>query len=691
MKFSLRSFERDELRWTRARAAILMALVLFGASLVVLRAYKLQVEQTQDLSAMVEDQSIRTVALAPKRGTIRDRNGAVLAVSVEADSVFANPRRMREEGVDIERAAAALAKILGTNPASTYRRLSRDKLFVWLKRHVTPAQAARVQALKIPGVRLQREPKRYYPNGALASHVLGFVNVDGEGIAGLELSQNESLKGLERTVRALRDSRGRVVFADTFFEEHSVLGADIELSIDRMIQHIAEKELSLAAHTFEAKAASVIVMDPHSGDILAMANYPTFDPNKAGAFDVASRRNRAVTDPYEPGSTLKQFTIAGALARGAIRPDERIDCQEGAMDIGDDTIHDTSKHGLLTPAKILAKSSNIGAAKIGAQLGKKNLFRTLRAFGFGRTFDIELPGETRGILRHYSDWYELDAATIAFGQGISVSTLQLAVATAALANGGKLMQPRIVRRHVDANGTVQQTFHTKMVRRPIPRHVAKTVSEMMIGVTGDEGTGSEAALEGYLVAGKTGTAEKADHRRGGYSEDRWVASFTGFVPATSPRLVITVAIDEPIIAHSGGTVAGPVFRRIAERSLRYLGVAPRAIGSKSFSRATKDDEPVEASFEPSDPVAAGQVRVPDFRKLHARAAFTKGVESRLAVELKGSGTVAWQVPEPGAVLPEGAVVTLGLERTWTRAEPLEEPDPTQVAAVHQQPAQEGVH
>lgn len=682
MRFGLRFADGDDLRWTRARATVLMALVLVGASLVVMRAYKLQVEDNQDLSEMVDEQSVRTVKLAPKRGTVRDRNGAVLAVSVEADSVFANPRRMREEGVNIERAAAGLSRILGTEPTSTYKRLRRDKLFVWIKRHVTPQQAQKVAELGIPGVRLQREPKRYYPNGTLASHLLGFVNVDGEGIAGLELSQNESLKGLERNVRALRDSRGRVVFADTFFEEHSVLGSDIELSIDRMIQHIAERELTLAAHTFEAKAASVVVMDPQSGDILAMANYPTFDPNRPGAFPVDARRNRAVTDPYEPGSTLKQFTIAGALSRGVIRPDERFDCQEGAMDIGEDTIHDTAKHGLLTPAKILAKSSNIGAAKIGAELGKKNLFRTLRAFGFGRRFDIELPGETRGILRHYSEWYDLDAATIAFGQGISVSTLQLATATAALANGGKLMQPRIVRSIVDASGTVQQTFHTRVVRRPIPPRVATMVSEMMIGVTGDEGTGTEAALDGYLVAGKTGTAEKADHSRGGYSEDRWVASFTGFVPATSPRLVITVAIDEPVIAHGGGTVAGPVFRRIAERSLRYLGVAPRAIGKPLARRVKPEEKVVEVTAEHNGEVPDGYVRVPDFTKLHARGAFTKGTQLGINVELRGSGTVAWQLPEAGQVLPKGAVVTLGLERTWSPAEPLVENDPTKVAAVH---------
>lgn len=690
--FQVTAIDLESLRWSKIRVTLLACLVLAGASAVTIRAYDLQVEKSDGLRAMVEEQSVRTVALAPKRGTVYDRRGAVLAVSVEADSVFANPRLMRKEGVDISQVATSLGGILGKEPRQIYRRLRKDKLFVWLKRHVTPTQAKAVAALKIPGLHVQQEPKRYYPNGGLASHLLGFANVDGEGIAGIELSQNEDLKGLQRTVRAVRDSRGRVVFADTFFEEHSVRGANLELTLDRMVQHIAERELALAVKTFEAKAGSVVVMDPATGDVLAMASYPTFDPNRPSDFKVGHRRNRAVTDHYEPGSTVKAFTIAGALARGSISPNARIDCEEGAMAIGEDVIHDTAKHAMMTPAKILAKSSNIGAAKIGDSMGKKGLFRTLRAFGFGRKFALSLPGETKGILRHYSDWYELDAATIAFGQGMSVSTLQLAAATAALANGGKLMKPRIVGKVLDANGNVNRELHPTVLRRPVPPRVANLVSEMMIGVTGDEGTGSEAALEGYLVAGKTGTAEKADHRRGGYSRDRWVASFTGFVPATAPRLVITVSIDEPVIAHGGGTVAGPVFRRIAERSLRYMGVAPRQFTPQAkrtkkdeekklaAAQAQQNDEPAVARKRRQAAPPIGHVRVPDFAGLHARATMRDVAKAKLNVEVSGSGIVTWQMPAAGAVVPEGTVVAVRLDRPWMHRKAIDNSGTTVAAA-----------
>jgi len=665
-------------RFMQVRMVLLGALIFIGAGFVVRRSYELSVERAPALREMAEEQYQRSLRLAPKRGTIRDRNGAPLAVSVDVDSVYANPRRMRREGVDPARATRLLASVLDVDTSRIQHRLESDRLFVWVSRRITPRVAARVRELHIPGVEMVQEARRYYPNRQLLSHVLGFANIDGAGIEGLELAYEDELSGSSERVPVIRDNRGHVIFSEQALDGNSNRGADLELTIDRTVQRIAERELELGARTFEARAGSVVVMDPRSGEVLAIANFPSFNANEPGRVDAGVRRDRAVTDRFEPGSTIKPFTVAAALAAGSIRPEQPINCEHGAMVVAEYTIHDDKPFDILTPAQILAFSSNIGAAKIGNSLGREGLYRALRGFGFGRRTGVGLPGETGGILRDYRRWYEMDAATIAFGQGMSVNTLQLATAMGALANGGQLMQPTLVRRLIDGNGQTLREFRPQVQRQVVPRATARLVADMLTGVTGPGGTAEEAALDGYLVAGKTGTAQKADYAHGGYARDKWVASFVGFVPAENPRLVIAVVMDEPAVAHYGGRVAGQIFRRIAEQTLRHLGVPPRAIADAAPARPRQaPTEPTEEALDSDDAatqaelaaLAPGEVRVPDLLTLGARAALVRLRGARLRARVDGTGRVVHQDPAAGDVVPEGTRVDLALALPRLSADP----------------------
>lgn len=656
-------------RWARARIGVLGFLLACFALAVGRRAYELQVERAPALREMAEQQYLRDVHLAPKRGTIYDRHGAELAVSVDVDSVWANPRELRANGGDPSAAAAQLSALLGVDRARIQTRLESDRYFVWIKRRVTPALAARVTALAVPGVHMDREARRFYPSGQLAAHVLGFANIDGQGIEGMELSLEDALRGSARSAPAIRDRRGRVVFSETLFDDGAAEGADLTLTIDKVIQHAAERELELACQTFEARAGSVVVMDPNTGEILALANFPTYDPNDPSGSPASHRRNRAVTDRFEPGSTVKPFTVAAALAAGTIGSEQMIDCQNGEMEVAEYVIHDTTRHDRLTPAQILAFSSNIGAAKIGGSLGRRGLYRAFRSFGFGEVTGLPLPGEAGGILRDYRRWYEMDAATISFGQGVSVTSVQMAAAMSVLANGGRLVRPHLlssIRR-----GAAVQEILPETRRRVVPARVARLVADMLTAVTGPGGTAPEAAIDGYLVAGKTGTAQKADYVTGGYSEDRWLASFVGFVPAQSPRLVISVVIDEPVVAHYGGVVAGPVFRRVGEAALRHLG-EPAAGGGEALAvhareqrrrrRAAREEargrapEPAITRATPVD----GEVIVPDLQGMGARAALVALGEAGLRGQIVGSGRTQAQEPPAGETALRGERVRVVL-------------------------------
>jgi cell division protein FtsI (penicillin-binding protein 3) len=558
--------------------------------------------------------------------------------------------------------ARSIAKVLDVDPQQLAKRLGADRYFVWIERRVTPNEATRIRELDIPGIELTTEARRYYPNRHLAAHLVGFADIDGRGIEGIELAYEDRLRGSDRRVEAIRDRRGHVVFADDMEDDRTIQGQSVVLTIDKAIQHIAERELALGVRTFEARGGSVVVMDPSTGEILALANYPPFNPNEPSKHPTAHRRNRAVVDRFEPGSTVKPFTMAAALAAGAVKPNQSINCENGVTRMGGRLLHDAHPYEWLTPTQILAYSSNIGTAKIAQDLGKKDLYRGFRRFGFGEPTGLGVPGETAGILRHYRRWYEIDTAAVSFGQGMSVTNVQLATAMSAIANGGRLMQPMLVRRMSDGHGATIEENKPRVRRQVVPRRVAKLVGQMLTAVTEPGGTAIEAAVNGYLVAGKTGTAQKADYVHGGYAKDKWLASFIGFAPADRPSVVISVVIDEPVIAHYGGTVAGPVFRRIAEVTLRHMGIAPE--GRQAVLAKKKEQQIAVAEAEPApeeEAVEKGESAVPNVRSLPLRQAVIALHAESLVAHVQGSGIVVAQDPAPGKAVSHGSVVRLQLE------------------------------
>jgi cell division protein FtsI (penicillin-binding protein 3) len=634
-----------------------------AALIVVARAFHVQVASGDWLREMAQDQHLRKLRVSPRRGAIYDRHGAELAVSVDVDSVYANPRRVRAMDQDPKIVARRIAKILDVDAQTLAKRLAADRYFVWIKRHVTPHEATRIRELGIPGIELTSEARRYYPNRHLAAHLLGFADIDGRGIEGVELAYEDRLRGSDRRVEAIRDRRGHVVFADDLQDDRSMQGHNVVLTIDKAIQHAAERELALGIRTFEARGGSIVVMDPSTGELLAIANYPPFNPNEPSKHPIAHRRNRALVDRFEPGSTIKPFTMAAALAAGAVKPNQLINCENGAARIAGRVLHDAHPYEWLTPTQILAHSSNIGTAKIGLELGKKQLYRAFRRFGFGEPTGLGVPGETAGVLRHYQRWYEIDTAAVSFGQSMAVTNVQLATAMSAIANGGRLMQPMLVRRMTNGHGATIEEMKPQVRRQVVSRHVAKLIGQMLTSVTEPGGTAMEAAVEGYLVAGKTGTAQKADYVHGGYAKDKWLASFVGFAPAERPSVVISVVIDEPVIAHYGGTVAGPVFRRVAEVALRHMGILPE--GRQAVVEESKEERRVVVEAEPAareEPVDEGESAIPDVRSLPLRQAVVALHARSLVPEVTGSGIVIAQEPPPGRAVPHGTVVRIELGR-----------------------------
>jgi cell division protein FtsI (penicillin-binding protein 3) len=648
-------------RGVRGRMIFLAVLLGVGMLRLAARAAELQIEWAPQLQEMADEQHWREFQPPIWRGPILDRNGTPLALTVDVDSVFANPQELSNP----DQTAMQLARVLGLDARALAVRLRGTGKFVWVKRLITPAEAEAVGKLALPGVQTTREPKRFYPGRSLAAHLVGFVGYDSRGLDGLEHEYDAALRSEPRTLRGVRDARGRLVFSDGLGRVDVPQQQRVELSIDRTIQYIAEQELEAGIRAFEARSASVVVMDPRTGEVLALANAPSFDPNRYAEADADARRDRAITDRFEPGSTLKIFPMAALLDLGLVTPEEQIFCEDGVYSIGDYKIHDAHRNGWLSLTQCLQRSSNVCLAKLSTVIGRTRLYDALRRFGFGERTGVPVPGETGGLLRHSSKWYEVDLAAISFGQGISVSNLQLATAVSTVANGGLLMRPILVRRVVGPDGRLVAEYPPTVRRRVIDERTARVVASMLISVTEEGGTGVEGHVPGFDVAGKTGTAQKADTVAGGYSDLKWTASFVGFVPAEDPRLVISVAVDEPMVNHYGGIVAAPIFRRIAERSLRYLGVAPRRTGEPPVAAAT-DEQAAEGgalsvSGVPLALPSPGQIEVPDFAGETIRAALGIAREAGLELVIQGAGLGATQDPRPGTGVEPGTTVTVQFE------------------------------
>jgi cell division protein FtsI (penicillin-binding protein 3) len=542
------------------RARLLLLLVFCGFMVLAARAFYLQGLHNDFLQQKGETRYARVVEISAHRGMVTDRNGEPLAVSTPVESVWASPA---DASLSTEQ-RFKLARLLGTDPAELSRRLAdREREFVYLKRQLPPEQAAKVVQLNLPGVFLQREYRRYYPAAEVTAHVVGFTGVDDNGQEGIELAYQEWLAGKRGSRRVIKDRLGRIV-EDVESIRAPQQGRDLALSIDQRIQYLAFRELKSAIAEHAAKAGSIVVLDATSGEVLALANWPTYNPNNRDTMKMAQSRNRAVVDLFEPGSTLKPFTAAAALETGLVGPGSVINTEHGRFSIGRRTIRDVHPEGFLTVSQVIQKSSNVGSAKIALAMAPQKLWAIFSAVGFGTQTRVGFPGEASGRLRAYQSWKPIEHATMSYGHGVSVSLLQLARAYSVFATDGELKQLTLIRRDQPAEG-----------KRVVSRRTAQAVRKMLETVTQPGGTATRAQVAGYRVAGKTGTAHKLDGAT--YAADRYVSSFVGIAPATNPRLVIAVMIDEPGGKHYyGGEVAAPAFSNVMAGALRLLGVTPDA-------------------------------------------------------------------------------------------------------------------
>ncbi len=651
-------------RWVKVRlycaGGVLASLFL----VLIYRAYVLQVRESEHLKAMAEDQYMKDVELPPKRGRILDRNGAELAASAEVDSIYANPRLIAS---DAPRIAKLLGPALHMDKKDLEKKLHVHRYFAWLKRRVTAEEARAVKDLELAGVYAAKEPRRYYPNRALGGPVLGWAGVDAAGQEGLELQYDKWLRGARSAVPAFRDALGRAVLAGGLGDSAPQAGHDVYTTIDRHIQFRLERALENGVNAHHAKAGVAVALDPSNGEVLAMASMPTMNPNEPDDARERGVRNRSVTDPFEPGSTMKTFSITGALESKAIHITDNWYCENGRYTIGPATIHDAEKIGDVTTTEVLAKSSNICTAKIAQREGREKLHETLLKFGFGRPTGIDLPGERAGQVRSVAHMGPVETATMSFGQGITATPLQMATAYSTIANGGVWNLPHVVRRVVDGVGRV--AYEAKQQSHPVvDGALAQTVRGMLIAVTQKGGTAEKLSLPGYTFAGKTGTAQKVDPLTRHYSTDKWASSFVGFAPAENPKIVLFVMVDEPQGTHFGSMVAGPIFQEVIADALPWLGVPPTlapsvAVAVEPVSKkkvaptplvdahqldAESEESEEGGVFATSDEARAGLKEVPDFSGMGMSEALDVARRVGLKLEISGSGFVIAQSPGPGA-------------------------------------------
>ncbi|MCX5693064.1 MAG: penicillin-binding transpeptidase domain-containing protein [Candidatus Omnitrophica bacterium] len=547
--------------------ALIIAFALLGVRLVFV-----QMGAGKSLSDIASNQYRLAVSLFPKRGVIYDRNLKELAITINLNSIFAEPFRVKDK----ESASYKLANVLGVSRDEIYKKLCHEKGFVWLGRKVSPDTARAVRALDIKGIDFVKEPHRVYPNGIMASHVMGFTDTDNNGIEGLELKFDTYLKGAMGYRYAIRDAKQREVPAYEYKEIQPTDGDNLILTIDSMIQSIAERELENGFKKYHAKGACIIVMDPFTGDLLALANRPSYDPNNAKASSADFRRNRAICDFFEPGSSFKIVAASSLLEEKVVQPSDKFFCENGEYKWCGHTYHDHTPHGWLAFRDVIKLSSNIGTMKAAQKLGPDRLYKYIKKFGFGVKTGVELPGEVNGITTHPGTWSKLSLCSISMGQEVTVTALQLACAISVLANGGNLVKPRIVERIQDASGHVLQKFESKKPQRVISEEVAKEMRSILRGVV-DSGTAKLAEVDGYFPGGKTGTAQKVEPN-GVYSHSKFTASFIGFVPYDNPRLVIAVIMDEPRPMYYGGVVCAPVFKKVTAELMSYYKIWPKEKG-----------------------------------------------------------------------------------------------------------------
>jgi cell division protein FtsI/penicillin-binding protein 2 len=661
------------------RIYILAAFFLFWAVVICARLVQLQVFDYGELEQHALRQQQRTIEVAPRRGIIFDRSGHDLAMSIAVDSIFAVPSEIPDPAT----AATLLAHVLKLDAAELRARFHASRTFCWVARKVDADASDRVRALNLRGIYFQKESKRFYPKRELAAQVLGYVGMDDEGLSGIEREFDDQLRGQPGRMLISVDARkrwfGRV-------ERQPEPGENVVLTIDQAIQYIAERELDKAVRENAAAAGTVIVENPHTGEILALANRPTFNPNQSKKIRPQELNNRAISDIYEPGSTFKLVTLSAALDQRLTHPNELVDCQMGSIVVGGRRIHDWHPYGVMSVANILAHSSDVGTIKIGLRLGDDRLYHYIRSYGFGSQTGIDLPGETRGLTKPVSRWSKVSIGAISMGQEIGVSPIQLAAMVSSIANDGVWIAPRIVAGTIEPRSTPQTVvFHSGAEHRVISRLTAAEMKQMMEGVV-LRGTGRKALLEGYTTAGKTGTAQKVDPITHAYSHSKYVTSFAGFAPVNNPAVVVVVILDSPIThGHEGGMVGAPLFQRIAQQVLEYLHVphdvdipserqlllASKSVSANDLEEGSPDrlGAPLDIPSEDAPPVppsatataAADEGRQSDFAVHPAAAVTAEAVaappgksESKPPEEpapLPSSGTVVLDVEQGGIVVP----------------------------------------
>jgi cell division protein FtsI (penicillin-binding protein 3) len=646
------------------RKRISVAAVIFGvwATAVEARLVVLQVLEHDELVDRAARQQVQTRTLAAKRGDIVDRKGRVLATSVDADTVYAVPSAIADEAATVRQLCAAFGDCSAKERQELVERLKKQRHFAYVRRQVSQDVAARVAALNLDGIGFIKESHREYPNNELAAHVLGFVGIDSKGLNGIESAYDAQIRGNPGQVLVQTDARGH---AFSRFERPPTAGATVELTIDEVLQNIVEGELKRGVIENRAIGGTAIVMDPHTSEILAIANEPTFNPNEYRDATEFARRNRAVQDLYEPGSTFKVVTASAAIQERIMPVDTLIDVSGGRLNIGSRVVRDTHDYGVLSFTDVIVKSSNVGAIRIGFRLGTDRLSDYVQKFGFGRPVSPDFPSESPGIVWDRSKWTESALASVSMGYQVGVTPLQMATAVSAVANGGQYIEPRVLRA-VYRDGR-RLVVRPKVLRQAISKDTAASMTAIMEQVV-ERGTATLAKIEGYTIAGKTGTANKLVNGR--YSSDTY-ASFVGFLPSNDPVVTVLVVLDSPRgnNGHFGGPVSAPIFKRIAEQTLRYLRI-PASVNPADpvLVDAGGDEQTTPTQFvaapyevEPEDPGA-----VPDVRGLSARVANQKLTRFGLTARMEGDGFVVDQNPLPGTPIRDGIVCHLTLARSVGR-------------------------
>lgn len=652
-------------RWRptlKRRALVTAACFLLWAGAIEARLVYLQVFQHDELVARAERQQLRTVPAPAKRGDILDRNGRVLAASADVDSLYAVPPEVDDAAATAAAVCGALRDCTKAERTDVEERLRRRKPFVYIRRQITPAQASRVADLQLEGIGFMRETRRFYPKRELAAHLIGYVGQESDGLAGIESTYDKLVKGRAGTVLVQTDAHRK---AFSRVERPPTAGASLELTVDEYLQHVAERELKAGVEWAGAAGGSAVVMDPNTGEILALANYPTFNPNSFRESTDVDRRNRAVQDIYEPGSTFKIVTAGAALEEKLLTPDTPIETGPGHIRFGSRIIDEDKRHnyGLISFADVIVKSSNVGVIKVGLKLGAHRMSDFVQRFGFGRASSPDFKAESRGIVWSAEKLTDSALASVSMGYQVGVTPLQMAAAVSVVANGGSLIEPRVVRAVIRDGRRLP--VPRRVLRRVINKETAVELASIMEAVV-ERGTGSKSKVAGYSVAGKTGTAQKIINGR--YSNTDYNVSFVGFVPTRQPAYTIVVVVDSPHgVPPYGGTVAAPIFSRIADAALRHGGVAPSVDPAPPILvTGDRPQESVPAAIPAivsiSHPGPSGVSVVPDLRGLSGREAVQTLARLGLSVRLNGSGAVVRQIPDAGEPLERGGASTLWLER-----------------------------